>query len=226
MIIEKDLFGGEYIEITTETPVCKITVEAEPIRDISDICASHRSDPFWLRTKCGKTFDDIPAENLFFAAKHKDGRFSLYYSLASIKMRTFFKGVNGKLTVSAINGDENVKFDIKLCSKFNRRICFTSDNWSQQCLTDADDSVRHTLSMVYTFAAHITFYSFEFFSNLKILFSCLFTICTSFFAISSDMKFIHNFLGYFTRFIQKHCVLRILDLLRHTYCVNYHCPLV
>lgn len=111
MIIEKDLFGGEYIEITTETPVCEITVEAEPIKDISDICASHRSDPFWLRTKCGKTVDDIPAETLFFAVKHKDGSFSLYYSLASIKMRTSFKGVNGKLTVSAISGDKNVKFD-------------------------------------------------------------------------------------------------------------------
>ena len=109
MIITKELdrFGGQYYMVHTDDPQERMVFPVETPEDIERFVASHRDCPFFVRGTAGGDISEMPSETQWFALKHSNGEYSVYFSMAFEVYRTAFKGKNGKIVVVAETGDED-----------------------------------------------------------------------------------------------------------------------
>ena len=103
---QSDIFGGKYYIVHMDQPASQVEVPVESIPDLDRFICSFRDEPFFMRPTAGSSVDDIPQETQWMGVRHKDGSYSVYFSMAFEKFRSYFYGKDGKLCISARTGDD------------------------------------------------------------------------------------------------------------------------
>ena len=103
---QSDIFGGKYYIVHMDQPASQVEVPVESIPDLDRFICSFRDEPFFMRPMAGSSVDAIPQETQWLGVRHKDGSYSVYFSMAFEKFRSYFYGKDGQLCISARTGDD------------------------------------------------------------------------------------------------------------------------
>lgn len=103
----KDSLGGELVTVSLDRKVSSVDIEIDKPEGVEAFCGSYRSKLFFMGAVFGKDINELPYETQWFALKHTDGSFTVYFSVCD-KFRTSFYGKDGGIWISAITGSESV----------------------------------------------------------------------------------------------------------------------
>lgn len=105
---ERDSFGGSYYKLISDNYSCRFDEEVEMLDTLEYFCCSSRINPFFMKGVSGNSVDQIPKETQWLGVKHKDGSYSVYFSIVDEKFRSSLYGKNGCICAVAITGDERI----------------------------------------------------------------------------------------------------------------------
>lgn len=109
--IETDAWGGKFYMVHTGKPASRTELAVEELSDLDRFVCSYREEPFFMSARAGGNVDEIPKETQWLGIRHRDGTFSVYFSMAFEVCRTALYGKNGSIWVVALTGDDQVQTD-------------------------------------------------------------------------------------------------------------------
>ena len=107
ILYENDKYGGAYCRIKAPEKKSRFEIPVEDIADIDAFCCSYRKQPFFMDAATGTAVNEIPKETQWLGVRHKNGEYTVYFSMVYDLFRTAFQGKNNWLTITAITGDSN-----------------------------------------------------------------------------------------------------------------------